>query len=57
MQPFNIHTQTLVRTLIDKVFAICDYALSDNITGHSRHIYDLYKLLKVITLDRRKKTI
>lgn len=51
MQPFNIHTQTLVRTLIDKVFAICDYALSDNITGHSRHIYDLYKLLKVITLD------
>lgn len=52
MQPFEICTQTLERTFIDKVFAICDYVLSDNIVGHSRHIYDLYKLLKVVTLDK-----
>ena len=57
MGPFEIRTQTLERTLIDKVFAICDYAIANNIEGHSRHIYDLYKLLEVITINDKLKEL
>ena len=37
--------QSIERTLADKIFAICDYYLQDNITRHSRHLYDIYKLV------------
>ena len=57
MEPYLLRVQTLERTFVDKVFAICDYALSNNINGHSRHIYDLYKLLNVVTLDEKLKTL
>lgn len=57
MHPFDIRVQTLDRTLVDKVFAICDYAVSTNITGHSRHIYDLYRLLNVVALDDKLKDL
>lgn len=49
--PFEITTQTIERTLIDKVFAICDYYLSDKAERHSRHLYDVYKILEYITPD------
>ncbi len=32
-------------TFIDKVFAICDYYLEDDLKFHSRHIFDIYMLL------------
>ena len=57
MRPFKIRVQSLNRTLIDKVFAICDYAVSNNINGHSRHIYDIYKLLSSIDLDYNFKIL
>jgi len=57
MEPFDIRVQTLERTLIDKVFALCDYAISDNTMGYSRHIYDLYRLLSVVVLDDKLKTL
>lgn len=57
MKPFDIRVQTFDKTLIDKVFAICDYAVSDNITGYSRHIYDLYRLLDVVILDEKLKSL
>lgn len=57
MEPFCIKVQTLERTFIDKVFAICDYSVSNNISGHSRHIYDIYKLLKVITINNKLKKL
>ena len=44
LDPFSMKVQGLDRTLIDKVFAICDYYLNNNVTKHSRHIYDIYKL-------------
>lgn len=28
--PFDIHVQTMERTLVDKVFALCDYMLLDD---------------------------
>ena len=49
--PFNIHVQTMERTLIDKVYALCDYMLLNNVQKHSRHIYDIYQLLRKIELN------
>ena len=57
LKPFNIRVQTLERTFVDKVFALCDYAVANDITGYSRHIYDLYKLLDKVTLDSELKSI
>ena len=51
LMPFEIITQAIERTLIDKVFAICDYYLSDKIDQHSRHLYDIYKILEYNTPD------
>lgn len=49
--PFDIHVQTMERTLVDKVFALCDYMLADDMQKHSRHIYDIYQLLGRVELD------
>lgn len=57
LEPFEMRVQNIERTLIDKVFAICDYYLQQKESGenktsrHSRHIYDIYKLLPRITLN------
>lgn len=51
LQPFTMTVQTLDRTLIDKVFALCDYYLQGKTKRHSRHIYDIYMLLPRVTLD------
>ncbi len=57
MKPFEIRVQTLDRTFVDKVFALCDYAVSNNVTGYSRHIYDLYRLRSVVVLDDKLKAL
>ena len=51
--PFEITTQTIERTLVDKVFALCDYYLQGKISGHSRHLYDIYKLSPLIKFDEK----
>lgn len=51
LQPFSMTVQTLDRTLIDKVFALCDYYMEGQIRRHSRHIYDIYMLLPKVALD------
>ena len=48
LEPFEMKVQGLDRTLIDKVFAICDYYMQDRVKKHSRHIYDIYKLLQLV---------
>lgn len=57
LEPFDIRVQTLDRTLIDKVFAICDYMLDNQTERNSRHIYDLSRLLTRVTLDDNLKTL
>ncbi len=57
MSPFNVRVQTLERTFVDKVFALCDYAVSNNIIGHSRHIYDLCRMLDIVVLDDNLKAL
>ncbi len=51
LHPFEIMTQDVRRTLIDKVFALCDYYLMEKTSNHSRHLYDIYKLLSIISFD------
>lgn len=51
LEPFIMTLQSIERTFIDKVFALCDYYIKDDVNKHSRHIYDLYKLLPQITFD------
>lgn len=51
LHPFEVNVQAADRTLIDKVYALGDYYLDGKIQEHSRHIYDIYKLLNVVKLD------
>ena len=41
---FPMRVQSLNRTLIDKVFAVCDYYLQGKAHRNARHFYDIYKL-------------
>ena len=51
---FDISTQTLERTFVDKVFAVCDYYCHDMTHRNSRHIYDLSCLLTRVDLNSDK---
>lgn len=55
--PFKMNVQGIDRTLIDKVFALCDYYMQNNITRHSRHIYDIYMLLPKVNQDSAFKAL
>ena len=48
----TINVQSLERTFIDKVFAICDYYLGKDTAKHSRHLYDIAKLAEHLDFDR-----
>lgn len=50
--PFVLNVNSVERTYVDKVYALCDYYLNGLIPARqSRHIYDLYKLQNSITFD------
>lgn len=51
LSPFTMKVQDISRTLADKVFAICDYYLQNKTEKHSRHLYDIYKLLPLVPQD------
>lgn len=51
LSPFEMKVQGLDRSLADKVFAICDYYLQGKVKKHSRHLYDIYKLLPLVPQD------
>jgi|BioPla2DNA2_1021312.scaffolds.fasta_scaffold06892_2 hypothetical protein len=51
LEPFAIETQTIGRTFVDKIFALCDYYLGDFQERTSRHLYDLHKLYPKIKFD------
>lgn len=46
-----MNLQSLERTYIDKVFALCDYYLQGKSKRYSRHLYDIYKLTPLIKFD------
>ena len=57
MQPFVLKVQSLARTLVDKVFALCDYMLDGRTERQSRHIYDISRLLTAVQQDDELKTL
>jgi hypothetical protein len=42
--PFVMPIQTIERTFVDKLFAICDYHLGKEYDRYSRHIYDIHMI-------------
>jgi len=57
LEAFTVVTQSLSRTIVDKTFAICDYYLSKRTKKHSRHLYDIHKILSVQKLDDEVKNL
>lgn len=55
--PFEMKVQGIDRTLADKVFAVCDYYLQGKVAKHSRHLYDIYKLLPLVPQDENFKEL
>lgn len=51
LESFIVKTITKERTLVDKIYVICDYYLSGRLDRQSRHIYDIYQLLKHVELN------
>ena len=51
---FFVLSQSLERTFIDKVFALCDYYLRKTPIRNSRHIYDLNRLLTKIDINNNQ---
>lgn len=47
----SMQVQSLERTFIDKVFAICDYRIQDMQNRDSRHLYDIAKLLPKVEIS------
>ena len=52
LAPFDINCQTIERTFIDKLFAICDYYLHGKTARLSRHLYDLHKLMPYVNIKK-----
>jgi predicted nucleotidyltransferase component of viral defense system len=48
---FPMRVQALARTLIDKIFAVCDYYLQNKPRRNARHLYDICKLASRVEID------
>ena len=46
-----MNVQSIERTFIDKVFAICDYKIQNMEDRDSRHLYDIAKMMPLISFD------
>ena len=51
LEPFSMKVQSVSRTFIDKIYALCDYYMEGKTKRFSRHLYDIYKLYPTITID------
>lgn len=51
IEPFDVNVQVAARTFVDKIFAIADYYLEGKVDEHSRHLYDVYKLTDIVSID------
>jgi len=48
-----MNVQSVERTLVDKVFAVCDYKIQNMQDRDSRHLYDICKLLREVELNEK----
>jgi hypothetical protein len=51
LDEFEMKLQSIERTYIDKIFALCDYYIQGKSKRYSRHLYDIYKLTGRINFD------
>lgn len=51
LNPFTMNVQSITRTYIDKIFALCDYYMQGKINRFSRHLYDIYNIYPLINVD------
>ncbi len=51
LETFEMSIQSIDRTFIDKLFAICDYHLEETYERYSRHIYDIHMIWNSGILD------
>lgn len=54
---FEMSVQSMRRTFIDKIFAICDYYLQNMSERYSRHLYDICKIYDYINFDDSLKEL
>ena len=50
---FEMNVQSIERTFIDKVFAVCDYKIQNMEDRDSRHLYDIAKMMPLICFDSK----
>ena len=50
---FEMNVQSIERTFIDKAFAVCDYKIENMEDRDSRHLYDIAKMMPLITFDSK----
>lgn len=48
-----MNVQSVERTFVDKVFAVCDYKIQNMQDRDSRHLYDICKLLGMVELNQK----
>lgn len=53
MYPFPADVQSIDRTFLDKLFALCDYYEKNESTRYSRHLYDVHKIWNSEYIDIR----
>lgn len=59
LEPFVMNVQTIERTLIDKLYALCDYHIQGKYERNSRHLYDIHMIWnsKELDTDLMKKIV
>lgn len=53
LDEFEMKLQSIERTYIDKIFALCDYYIQNKSKRYSRHLYDIYKLTQRIDFNKK----
>jgi len=53
LETFEMSIQSINRTFIDKLFALCDYHLEKTYKRYSRHIYDIHMIWNSGLLDKK----
>ncbi|WP_163536366.1 nucleotidyl transferase AbiEii/AbiGii toxin family protein [Gracilibacillus sp. YIM 98692] len=56
LAPFSMSTQSIDRTFLDKLFAICDYHHEKDYNRKSRHIYDIHMIYQSGLLNTKNLT-
>ncbi|MCD4827119.1 MAG: nucleotidyl transferase AbiEii/AbiGii toxin family protein [Acholeplasmataceae bacterium] len=56
LETFEMSIQSINRTFIDKLFALCDYHLEKTYDRYSRHIYDIHMICNSEFLDKKVVT-